>query len=197
MAKLTGPMFGLTARGKLANTLVYSNWKGVPYTRKWLVPANPNTSAQQAQRGYLASALADWHAISWGTGDKPAYDRWAAYGSKPMSGFNKYVSEYLKVKVAGNDWDKVRGLVAVDVTATTATLTCVENSGLTDRTVEVFLGTSQGYMPVVGTATWDAVDSRYEFAATGLSSKTKYYFRVKMTSTGKEGWIGNGTFTTS
>jgi hypothetical protein len=50
MAKVTAPALSFGARGTLAKTLVYSSWRGRLYTRTWVKPANPNTTAQQSTR---------------------------------------------------------------------------------------------------------------------------------------------------
>lgn len=50
MAKLTGPLFGLSARGTIADTLTYSAWKGIEYARQRVIPANPQTAAQDLTR---------------------------------------------------------------------------------------------------------------------------------------------------
>ena len=46
MAKLTGPLFSLDARGKLGKSLVFIGWKGIKTVRQWLVPANPKSTGQ-------------------------------------------------------------------------------------------------------------------------------------------------------
>lgn len=46
MAKLTGPLFSLDARGKLGSSLVFIGWKGIKTVRQWLKPANPQSAAQ-------------------------------------------------------------------------------------------------------------------------------------------------------
>lgn len=50
MAKVTGPLFSVSASGKIADTLVFFGWKGVNVVRQWLVPANPQVAAQGDQR---------------------------------------------------------------------------------------------------------------------------------------------------
>lgn len=50
MAKTTGPLFSVSASGKLANSVVYFTWKGVNVVRQWLKPANPQVAAQGDQR---------------------------------------------------------------------------------------------------------------------------------------------------
>jgi hypothetical protein len=50
MAKLTGALLSFAASGSIAKTLVFSKWKGRPYARQHVNPANPQTSAQQETR---------------------------------------------------------------------------------------------------------------------------------------------------
>lgn len=50
MAKLTGALLSFGSSGSIAKTLVYSKWKGRPYARQHVIPANPNSSAQQLTR---------------------------------------------------------------------------------------------------------------------------------------------------
>jgi hypothetical protein len=50
MAKTTGPLYSLSASGKLANAMVYFTWKGVGVCREWLKPANPKSATQGKNR---------------------------------------------------------------------------------------------------------------------------------------------------
>ena len=62
MAKVKAPLFGFGASGKLGNALVYFGWKGLNVVREYVIPANPRTTAQVTQRGYLTGAVAKVHA---------------------------------------------------------------------------------------------------------------------------------------
>lgn len=53
MAKVTGPLFSIEARGKIADAMVYFPWKGKNVVREWKVPANPQTGAQGDRRNIL------------------------------------------------------------------------------------------------------------------------------------------------
>jgi len=46
MAKITGPLFSLDARGKVGSSLVFIGWKGIKTVRQWLKPANPQSANQ-------------------------------------------------------------------------------------------------------------------------------------------------------
>lgn len=51
MAKVTSPLWGMTADGQIGKSVVFARWKGVRYARRYTVGANPNTLAQQEVRG--------------------------------------------------------------------------------------------------------------------------------------------------
>lgn len=53
MAKVTGPLFSIGARGKLGQAIVYSFWKGTNVVREWLKPANPKSGNQGDRRVML------------------------------------------------------------------------------------------------------------------------------------------------
>ena len=46
MAKVTGPLYSMSASGKLADAMVHFKWKGLAVVRQWLKPANPMTEDQ-------------------------------------------------------------------------------------------------------------------------------------------------------
>lgn len=96
MARVQGPLMSMTASGKLANSLVFLNWKGAPTVRVWKRPYNPKSTAQTTQRTLFTNAVAGWHGA---TADDQA--SWNAYAEsistadRPISGFNAYVSAYI------------------------------------------------------------------------------------------------------
>jgi hypothetical protein len=49
-------------RGRAADA-VASSWKGIPYVRKYVIPANPNTPAQQAVRQSFARCIPLWRSL--------------------------------------------------------------------------------------------------------------------------------------
>ncbi len=50
MAKVTGPLYSMSASGKLADAMVFFAWKGVNVVRGWVKPSNPMSSGQGDQR---------------------------------------------------------------------------------------------------------------------------------------------------
>jgi len=55
MAKVKGPLMSLEASGSIANTITFSIWKGRPYVRQLVTPANPSSAGQIAVRKVLGS----------------------------------------------------------------------------------------------------------------------------------------------
>lgn len=77
MAKVTAPLFGLEAKGTIADAITFASWKGVGYARQRVVPTNPRSVAQTSVRNvfawindlwrYLpASVTAVWDAVAKG-----------------------------------------------------------------------------------------------------------------------------------
>jgi len=50
MAKVTAPLLSFDSRGQIAKTQVYASWKGRPYARRHVVPANHQTADQTLTR---------------------------------------------------------------------------------------------------------------------------------------------------
>jgi hypothetical protein len=84
MSKTNGPLLSFDAGGSLGKTIVYSKWKGISYARRWVQPANPNTTAQQAVRGVFG-----WLMQVWSYMPAEVQESWNAYASgQPLTGRN-------------------------------------------------------------------------------------------------------------
>lgn len=55
MAKTILPLLSGEASGKLANAMVFFNWKGLNVVRKWTIPANPRETLQKQVRTKFAA----------------------------------------------------------------------------------------------------------------------------------------------
>lgn len=53
MAKVSGPLMSMDARGKYGNTLVFSGWKGRPTVRQLVQPTNPMSTNQTTARNMV------------------------------------------------------------------------------------------------------------------------------------------------
>lgn len=60
MAKVTAPLLSLGALGTVGKTQTYSKWKGRPYVRQRVVPANPQTTEQTKTRSVFKVASDMW-----------------------------------------------------------------------------------------------------------------------------------------
>ena len=75
MSKVSAPLLSFSASGSIAKTQVYSSWKGRPYARRYVIPANPNTAEQQETRSTFA-----WLNAVWGYMPAAAVAAWQLYG---------------------------------------------------------------------------------------------------------------------
>jgi hypothetical protein len=80
-----------SASGQIGKSLVYGTWKGQKYARQYIVPTNPSTAAQQAQRN-LFKWVHDW--FKYASSDVTA--SWYAYAAgKMLTGPNAFSSKNL------------------------------------------------------------------------------------------------------
>ncbi|MGM0420784.1 MAG: hypothetical protein ACQEQG_07270 [Bacillota bacterium] len=89
MAKVTGPLFSMDARGKFGDDMVFSNWKGVNYVRRHTESTQPNTAKQQAVKKSFTEAAAMYQLLT-GT-DKMAWKRRAS--GQPVTGYNLFMKK--------------------------------------------------------------------------------------------------------
>lgn len=89
MAKPTGGLLSFDARGQVAKTIVFSSWRGRAYVRRYTVPSNPNSAAQQLTRDTFA-----WLSQVWKRSPALFQAPWAAYATgQPLTdrnAFNKF-----------------------------------------------------------------------------------------------------------
>jgi len=95
LTRVQGPLFSVTASGTIGDAIVFSNWKGLPYVRSRVIPANPRTDSQQSQRTLLTSGVSTWQSVvSQVAGSKTSWDYYAS--GLGMSGFNRYIKYFLE-----------------------------------------------------------------------------------------------------
>lgn len=91
MARVTGPFMSISASGTLAKVLTASIWKGRPYMRQRVIPANPRSAAQLGVRAMMAFLAEQW--INLSTAQKASYEADAT--EKMISPFNQFCSANL------------------------------------------------------------------------------------------------------
>jgi hypothetical protein len=100
MAKVTAPLLSFGAGGAVAKTQVYANWKGIPYVRRYTVPANPQSTDQTLTRSVFATLTKVWKNLT-----SDAVAPFLAFASgKPLTDRNAYLKFNVKALRPGSDW---------------------------------------------------------------------------------------------
>lgn len=86
MARIRSGVLGNT-RGKVAG-VVGSQWKDKNYIREYVLPANPNTAAQQTQRSKMSDVVEFCKPLV-----GPVFNSYTDKFQKSMSGFNFFVKK--------------------------------------------------------------------------------------------------------
>jgi len=191
MAKVTAPLLSFTARGQIAGTLVYFPWKGIDAVRSYVVPANPNSSAQQTQRGYFGDAVDLWHSLGLTADDRTAWNRYATTLPTPQSGFNAFVREYINLRVGGlSAAATAMGFDGSLVDDADGTFTGEITEDGSAVAVDMLWGTSPTALLNV-TAASEAVNVWTAAPATQVPGQTIYArFRVEAAANAIIGWSG-------
>jgi len=99
MPALTGPLFSLSARKSLRKTLTYSRWRGIQYVRSHVVPANPDTVAQQEVRQTFRNLNLIWNYMP-----TIAREPWTARATgQPFTDRNVFFKQNLPVLYSETD----------------------------------------------------------------------------------------------
>ena len=192
MAKVTGPLFSLSASGQIAKTLVFMKWKGIDDVRKYVIPANPNTAAQQTQRAFITAALSMWHVTDWIAADLTAWNLYATTLGKVMSGFNAFVKLFVDANVASKTYAVCYDFAPTPAATTADIVFATGLTGVLEATLKY--GISKTAM-VEGEDT-AAATGVLTFSLTGLSASTKYYCKVIPKDTDELAYSGIYSFTT-
>lgn len=93
MARVNGALFSLNASGTIANTLTYGDWKGIPYVRTRVIPANPRSTEQTLTRAVFKFCN-DYYKFAPGIAREP----WiASVTGIPMTAQNKVGNQNISV----------------------------------------------------------------------------------------------------
>lgn len=93
MPKTTAPLLSFGAAGQIGQSMVFAKWKGVSYVRRYVIPANPRTVKQQANRSVFSMLNAAY--LYAPAAIKQAFDAYAI--GKPMTGRNKFFADNQKL----------------------------------------------------------------------------------------------------
>ena len=93
MARLTAPLLSLAASGTIGNAITYSSWKGIPYARTRVIPANPKSADQQEVRGVFSTRSEMWKRMP-----QLARDPWQNdIKGLPLTARNRHIQENVGV----------------------------------------------------------------------------------------------------
>ena len=116
MPKWKSPIFS-DIRNALEDNVVFSMWKGRPYFRTHVMPAQPRTPPQMAERAQMRMAIAQYRADINTAAEKATWDRIAL--PRLISGFNQYLSQNRKSDIASPATATlVTGTVSITITYT-------------------------------------------------------------------------------
>ena len=102
MAKVTGPLFSMTARGLLSDVLIFQKYRGKTTVRGNRLNYNgdlyftqkdytSDSIPQQKIRGVFKCSVGAWHALT--PEQKQAWNDEA--GARPVTGYNLFVRQYV------------------------------------------------------------------------------------------------------
>jgi len=178
MAKVTGPLFSLSASGQIAKSLVFMKWKGIDDVRKYVIPANPKSTDQLIQRGIFEDAVTEWHAAAYNTLDVAAWNLFASVQDKVMSGFNSMVKTFVKLKIDANVWTRLYGAWTSGINKNEFSLNIRKVAA--GAVPKLWLGTNKTNMAYKDVFK-DNADGTWYCTPTGLIANTDYYCTVKIT----------------
>jgi len=88
MAKVTGPLFSMSASGTIAKAITFSGWKGRPYVRQRVTPKNPKSNSQVGVRSMFKFLAQEWDGLT--APDKATWETRAA--QTIISTFNAFMA---------------------------------------------------------------------------------------------------------
>jgi hypothetical protein len=108
MGKIKAPLLGVSARGKLGNSLVFSKWNSVNVIKTKVDPGYRNTADQQYQRAYYHSCVTKYREAFYNERDK---EMWRLYlKDKGIKGsvYNAIVKYCLDYEPEPHPWGNPR-----------------------------------------------------------------------------------------
>ncbi len=128
MAKVTGPLLSLGATGTIAKIQTYAKWRGVPYVRRHVVPANPKSTAQVLTRDIFTALGVRWK--QGGPLMRAPWDRFAV--GQQFLGVNQYLGKNINLTRGDADMAAYIGSPGAKggLPATSLVLTTVASLGI-------------------------------------------------------------------
>lgn len=158
--------------------------KGQKILKSKTKPANPNTAAQQGVRSDFKDLITQWQSAAMTAADKQAFNKLASRDSRPISGYNKFVSLYRDIQAAANTPNFFTGVTGVKNAPNLDIAGTATQNG--NATIHLFTatGTYQGSVPTVIAAL--AISENIPYAG----YTTTGFFQIRMNAGGVEGYSG-------
>ena len=186
MAILKGPMLSLDARGQFAKSMVFSGWKGLKTARQYVVPANPSTAGQIAQRAVMASVVAFYNQSIAEAPILTAFALSAQRDSRALSGCNFAVGMFAKalaLYATAVGPSAIDTETKADIIVDVLKLTDGAVAGAQSETYGLYLGKTISTMVYQSEDTPDA-SNQLNWGTLGLDDSTKYYWQIKLRNAG-------------
>lgn len=191
MAKTTAPLLSFGGSGQIGKTQVYSKWKGVNYARRYVIPANPNSSGQQLTRNtfkYLSAyiKLAGTNQI----------EVWTAFAKgRPLTLQNAFLQANIGVlRALSENTDMVLSKGANGGIAADAISTSVATDTITVTLTAPTLPTGWAIVQAVAVATLQQDPQSYTDPTSVEGTDTSTPYAVDLTVSGAGTWVVGGWF---
>lgn len=107
MPKVVAPLLSMDARGQIGKAQVFSSWKGIPYARRYTIPANPRTTKQVTNRNIWQML-----GVAWQYAPAPVQAAFNAFAKgKPLTGRNKFFSVNQQIYAVQPPVDSMAGFI--------------------------------------------------------------------------------------
>ncbi|MBA7543140.1 hypothetical protein ES705_35467 [subsurface metagenome] len=182
MAKLKAPLLSLGASGAIGKSVVFFPWKGIDCVREYVVPSNPKSTLQIAQRGLFTDAVTLIHYAEALTGsplggvDKTALALYGSTEKTPRTWFNQAIARHVIAAVKG-EHPQLHGDAAFDEPNPTECTLVLYNYAYPAEPGFIHWGTSKTSMP--NRVACDGVGGEHTAVMTGFVKGNKYFFQFR------------------
>jgi len=175
--------------------MVFMSWKGIPDVRAHVVPTNPKTPLQIAQRNIMKGAVALYHTMTLTALDISGMTRWASLQTSVMSGFNWFCRAYVVAVRAAHTFSAVYGLALSDLADDGVKVAATGDAG---NTYKIFYSSDlQALIAGGGTAAnVTNADGALSVTLADLDASTRYFAYIGATGATTEDKSGLFDFTT-
>lgn len=184
MAKLKAPLLSLGAAGQLGKSLVFFGWKGIDAVREYVIPSNPKSTLQVAQRARLTLAVLNVHLAEAVAGhelsevDKTAYALYGSTEKTPRTWFNQAVARYVIAQV-NSEIQQLLGDATFTDPATTEITLVLYNYQQHTQAGRMYWGISK--TALVNSQVCNGAGDEHTAVMTGFTKGVKYFFQFRPT----------------